>query len=63
MGLIRTWARLNDGSEVILNQDPLAIEEAAENEELIPTLDGKRLVPAVEIQTFTPYTVRTRSDG
>lgn len=47
-----SWVRLNDGREFIVKISPEFIDEAAENEELIPALDGT-LVPMVEVDQFS----------
>lgn len=53
--MTRTWAKLNNDEVVILNCTPWIVEEAAENGELIPTLDGKRSIPAEDISLYRPH--------
>jgi len=47
-----SWVKLNDGREFIVKIDPDFIDEAADNEELIPAIDGT-LVPMVDVDHYS----------
>ena len=54
-----TRVKLADGSEYVIRIHHSVVEEAANNEELIPTIDRSRLIPMVDVVWWSAETVRS----
>ena len=51
----KVW--LADGTEAVVNLHPSVIEEAADNEEVIPTTDGK-LIDLTLVERWAPQRIK-----